>query len=123
MSAGINSSMLKKITGFLVRRKNGDISPAEAEKIQKASYALTHAEIKKKYSPVYLNILNGLDSEEKQIFEATVYYLVRIAQNKAKYSNEILEILDKKSKSDKLNPEFKEIIKRNLLDINLKNNR
>lgn len=123
MSTGISSSMLKKITGFLVRRKNGDISPAEAENIQKASYALAHAEIKKKYSPVYLSILNGLDSEEKQIFEATVYYLVRIARNKAKYCDEILEILDKKSNENRLNPEFREIIKRGIDDILLKNNR
>ena len=44
MSSGISTSMFKKITGFLVRRKSGDISPNEAEKIQKASYALTHTE-------------------------------------------------------------------------------
>jgi len=114
--------MLKKITGFLVRRKSGDISPAEAEKIQKASYALSHAEIKKKYSPVYLSILNGLDSEEKQIFEATVYYLLRIAHNKSKYYEDILEILDKKSNENRLNPEFREIIKRAIGELSLKNN-
>lgn len=115
--------MLKKITGFLVRRKSGDISPAEAEKIQKASYALTHAEVKKKYTPIYQSILGSLDSEEKQIFEATVYYLVRIAQNKPKYHTEILEILKEKSRNDRINPEFKEIIKEKLQAIKLKNNR
>lgn len=111
MVASISSSMLKKITGFLIRRKSSDISPAEAEKIQKASYALTHTEVKKKYTPVYQSILNGLESEEKQIFEATVYYLVRIAKNKPKYHDEILEILEEKSKNNRLNPEFKSIIK------------
>lgn len=122
MAASISSTMLKKITGFLVRRKNGDISPAEAEKIQKASYALIHAEVKKKYTPVYQGILNGLDSEEKQIFEATIYYLVRIAQNKPKYHDEILEILKEKSKNSRLSPEFREIIKINLQTIKSKNN-
>lgn len=117
MATGISSSMLKKITGFLVRRKSDDVSPADAEKIQKASYALNHAEIKKKYSPVYLSILNGLESDEKQIFEATVYYLVKIAQNKSKYNNDIKNILIEKSKESGLNPEFKDIIKRNIQKI------
>ena len=46
MTSGISSSMFKKIKGFIVRRKSSDISPTEAEKIQKASYALARAEVK-----------------------------------------------------------------------------
>lgn len=114
--------MFKKITGFLVRRKSGDISPNEAEKIQKASYALTHTEIKKKFSPVYLSMLNGLNSEEKQIFEATVYYLVKIALNKPKYRQDILKIMNEKIKESSINPEFREIIKTKVLELSLKNN-
>ncbi len=122
MSSGISTSMFKKITGFLVRRKSGDISPNEAEKIQKASYALTHTEIKKKFSPVYLSMLNGLNSEEKQIFEATVYYLVKIALNKPKYRQDILKIMNEKIKESSINPEFREIIKTKVLELSLKNN-
>ncbi len=122
MSSGISTSMFKKITGFLVRRKSGDISPNEAEKIQKASYALTHTEIKKKFSPVYLSMLNGLNSEEKQIFEATVYYLVKIALNKPKYRQDILKIMNEKMKESSINPEFREIIKTKVLELSLKNN-
>ncbi len=117
MSAKSSSSMLKKITGFLIRRKTDDISPSEAERIQKASYALTQAEIKKKFSPVYLDILKGLESEEKQIFEATVYYLSKIAQNKQKYKDDILNILKEKSKESRLNPEFRETIKSYIVEI------
>lgn len=120
MSSGISTSMFKKITGFLVRRKSGDISPNEAEKIQKASYALTHTEIKKKFSPVYLSMLNGLNSEEKQIFEATVYYLVKIALNKPKYRQDILKIMNEKMKESSINPEFREIIKTKVLELSLK---
>lgn len=122
MTAGISTSMLKKITGFLVRRKSGDISPAEAEKIQKASYALTHTEIKKKFSPVYLGISSGLDSEEKQIFEATAYYLTRIAANKPKYKEDILKIINDKLKDGSINPEFREILKTKVQELSLKNN-
>ena len=122
MSSRISTSMFKKITGFLVRRKSGDISPNEAEKIQKASYALTHTEIKKKFSPVYLSMLNGLNSEEKQIFEATVYYLVKIALNKPKYRQDILKIMNEKMKESSINPEFREIIKTKVLELSLKNN-
>ena len=122
MSSGISTSMFKKITGFLVRRKSGDISPNEAEKIQQASYALTHTEIKKKFSPVYLSMLNGLNSEEKQIFEATVYYLVKIALNKPKYRQDILKIMNEKMKESSINPEFREIIKTKVLELSLKNN-
>lgn len=122
MSAGINTSMLKKIKEFIVGRKSDDITPQEAEKIQKAAYALSKTEAKKKYSPVYLSFLSGLDSEEKQVFEATVYYLVKIASNKAKYRQEILDILNEKISQTGYNPEFREYIKQQLQNISLKNN-
>lgn len=122
MSAGVSSSMLKKITSFLSRRKSGDVSPAEAEKIQKASYALSHAELKKTYSPVYLSMLQGLDSEEKQIFEATVYYLMKIAENKQKYRSDIIKILNDKIEENKIRSEFREILKYQLSNFLLKNN-
>lgn len=122
MTSGISSSMFKKIKGFIVRRKSSDISPTEAEKIQKASYALARAEVKKYFSPVYLSILSGLDSEEKQIFEATAYYLTKIAINKAKYKEEILEILKNKVSQKDINPEYKEYLKQKIRDILTKNN-
>ena len=122
MTSGFSSSMFKKIKGFIVRRKSSDISPTEAEKIQKASYALARAEVKKYFSPVYLSILSGLDSEEKQIFEATAYYLTKIAINKAKYKEEILEILKNKVSQKDINPEYKEYLKQKIRDILTKNN-
>lgn len=122
MAASVSSSMLKKITGFLIRRKSGDISPSEAEKIQKASYALSQAEIKKKFSPVYLSMVSGLDSEEKQVFEASAYYLAKIAVNKQKYREEILEIFNEKINKNNINPEFKEFLKYYVQNILNKNN-
>ena len=117
MSEVINSSMLKKLKDFLIGRKSGEITPAEAEKIQKAYYTLIHTETKKKFSPTYLSLVNGLDSEEKQLFEASVYYLVRIAENKPKYKPEITEILNNKLSNKKLNPEYREYIKQQIKNI------
>lgn len=114
MAEAINSSMLTKIKEFLIGRRTGDISPADAEKIQKASYALSQAESKKTFSPSYLSILSGLESEEKQIFESTVYYLTRIANNKPQYDNEIKAILEDKARDKAINPKFREFIKQQL---------
>ncbi|MBR2273549.1 MAG: hypothetical protein IJ864_01780 [Alphaproteobacteria bacterium] len=121
MAEAISSSMLKKLKDFLIGRKHGEISPSEAEKIQKASYALTHAEIKKKFSPTYLSILSGLESEEIQLFEASVHYLVQIAANKSEYRQEIIEILKNEiTANHKLNPQYREYIKQQLKNISKK---
>ena len=112
-----NTSMLQKIKDFFTGRKSGDITPADAEKIQKAFYALSKVENKKTFSPTYLTLLPGLDSEEKQLFEASVYYLVRIAANKQKYRDEITEILKNKMEENKLNPSFREYIQQQIQNI------
>lgn len=117
MPATVSSSMFTKLKDFLIGRKSSEISPADAEKIQKASYALAHTEIKNKYSPTYLSLLPGLDSEEKQLFEASVYYLARIAANKPKYHQEIIEILQNKANAKQINPEFREYIKKQIKNI------
>lgn len=122
MAENISSSMLQKLKEFLTGRKNGEITPSDAEKIQKASYALTHTEVKKKFSPTYLSMLSGLDSDEKQLFEATVYYLVKIAKNKPKYRSEILEILKNKAAEIRINPAHREYIVQQLQNILSKNN-
>ena len=117
MAKAENSSVLQKVKNFLVGRKNGEITPAQAEKIQKVSYTLTHSEQKKKFSPTYLTIAKGLDSEEKQLFEASVYYLARIAANKAKYRQDIIDILTKKASEKRINPEFREYIMQQIQNI------
>lgn len=123
MAEKVNSSMLQKFKDFLIGHKSGDITPAEAEKIQKTSYALIHGEQKRKFTPPYLTILPGLDSEEKQLFEASVYYLVKIAANKSKYHKEILEILKNKADDKALKPEFREYIKQQIQNNLPKHNR
>ena len=102
MSDGVSASMFKKLKDFLIGRKAGDITPAEAHKIQKAS--------------------SGLDSEEKQIFEGTAWYLAKIAENKPKYQRAIVEILEAKIVEKGINPEFREYLKLQVQNILSKNN-
>ncbi|MBR5598748.1 MAG: hypothetical protein IKW39_01775 [Alphaproteobacteria bacterium] len=111
MSEKLNTSMLKAIKSFLLGKKDSDISPSEAEKIQKASYTLNTTEFKKHFSPTYLSIIQGLDSSDRQVFEATVYYLTQIAIKKNKYKNDIIKIMEDKLLSKSLSPEFKEYLK------------
>ncbi len=122
MAVSVSASMLKILKSFLLGQKKEDISPAEAEKIQKASYALNNAEIKKHFTPPYMTMLAGLNSQEKQVFEATVYYLVKIAVKKNRYRDDIIKHMQEKMHEKGLNPEFKEYIKNNIQKISLKNN-
>ena len=123
MSVSVSSSMLKILKGFLLGKKDGDITPSEAEKIQKASYALNNAEVKKRFSPTYISMLSGLDSQEKQVFEATVYYLTKIAIKKPKQQENIVKHLQDKMDTKGINPEFKECLKQHIQEILQKNNR
>ena len=122
MVASVSSSMLKILKSFLLGQKDKEITPSEAEKIQKAAYALNNADIKKRFTPPYLSMVSGLDSKEKQLFEATVYYLTKIAIKKSKYREDILNLLKEKSLSKGLSSDFKECIKQNIQKISLKNN-
>ena len=117
MSKDETSSVLQKLKDFLMGRKHSEITPAEAQKIQKAAYTLKHTETKKKFSPTYLSIVEDLNSEEKQLFEASVCYLAKIASNKAKYREDIIKILQTKAEEKKINPEFKEFIKQQIKNI------
>ncbi len=122
MAKGISVTMFKKIKEFLHKRKPDNMTPAEAQKIQKASYALSHTEIKKRFSPTYEGILLGLNSSEKQVFEASAWYLGRIAVNKPKYQAEIIEAMEQKSRQKGINPEFREYLKKQIQNILSKNN-
>lgn len=117
MSTSVSSSMFKKLKSFLLRSKDGEITPIEAEKIQKASYALNHTEVKKRFSPVYLSFVSGLNDSDKQVFDATLYYLKRIAINKQKYKEDIVKILEEKAIDSSISPEFRSNIKKSILEI------
>ncbi len=122
MAKGISIAMFRKIKEFLHKHKLDNMTPAEAQKIQKASYALAHTEIKKRFSPTYEGILQGLNSHEKQVFEASAWYLGRIAINKPKYQAAIIEAMEQKSCQKGLEPEFREYLKKQIQNILSKNN-
>ncbi len=117
MSVVLNASMLKKIKEFIIRRKSDDITPNEAEKIQRAWVAINQAEVKKKYTPVYQTLAAGLESEEKQVVEASAYYMAEIAVNKPQYTETILKIFQDKTLEVDINPEIREYLKRMIQNI------
>ncbi|MBQ8750438.1 MAG: hypothetical protein IJZ30_02230 [Alphaproteobacteria bacterium] len=122
MPVNISSPMLKILKSFLLGQKDKDITPSEAEKIQKASYALNNAEIKKRFTPPYANMLADLESPDKQVFEASLYYLTKIAIKKSRYREDIVKNMHEKVQNKSLNPEYKEAIKQQILKISQKNN-
>jgi CRISPR/Cas system-associated exonuclease Cas4 (RecB family) len=117
MSVVLNASMLKKIKEFIIRRKSDDITPSEAEKIQRAWVAINQAEVKKKYTPVYQTLAVGLESEEKQVVEASACYMAEIAVNKPQYTETILKIFQDKTLEVGINPEIREYLKRMIQNI------
>ena len=119
-TASVSASMLKVLKSFLLGKKDGDITPGEAEKIQKASYTLSLAETKKHFTPTYQTILQGLDSKDKQVFEASVYYLTKIAIKKNKYQKDIIKAMQDRLSSKTLSPEFKEYLKQYMQKMSVK---
>ena len=122
MPVNISSPMLKIIKSFLLGQKDKDITPNDAEKIQKASYALNNAEIKKRYTPPYVNMLADLENPDKQVFEASLYYLTKIAIKKSRYREDIVKNMHERLQNKSLNPEYKDAIKQQILKISQKNN-
>ncbi len=122
MSVNISSSMLKILKSFLLGEKDKDVTPSDAEKIQKASYALDNADIKKRFTPPYISMIADLDSSDKQVFDASLYYLTKIAIKKSRYREDIVKNMHEKLQNKSLNPEFKESLKQQILKISQKNN-
>lgn len=71
-----------------------EITPKQANAIQKTSYIISKKEFEKSCTPPYVAIAAQLGSDKQQIFEAAVFYLCTIAFNEPKYQNAIVHILD-----------------------------
>ena len=87
-------SIVKK-TGGLFTPSNNGITTAIARKIQRTSYEVTKRQEKDSFTPPYLWIAEELQSNDAQIFKASVYYLANIAINEPRYTDAILDILGK----------------------------
>lgn len=90
-------SFIQNVVNFLFLRPRGtkkkrNISPQEAIALQK-KYVADFCEVGLPYEVPYVEIAKQLFSEKETVFEAAVYYLTRIAQNKKETAEPIAAIL------------------------------
>lgn len=82
-----------------------EITPSKAKQIQKQANLNFQSNLEKNYTKPYLIIAAHLGAEKQQIFEAAVYYLFAIANNKPNYRQPIVEILGTYMNEHKKQPE------------------
>lgn len=103
-------SKLKKIvtktSTMLKGDKTAGITEAIARKIQKGAYEAEFRKDKENKTPPYLTIAEQLQSNDSQIYRASVYALRNIAKNEEKSKDAILEILQKSAEKKSKNAEL-----------------
>ena len=103
-------SKLKKIvtktSTMLKGDKTAGITEAIARKIQKGAYEAEFRKDKESKTPPYLTIAEQLQSNNSQIYRASVYALRNIAKNEEKSKDAILEILQKSAEKKSKNAEL-----------------
>ena len=103
-------SKLKKIvtktSTMLKGDKTAGITEAIARKIQKGAYEAEFRKDKESKTPSYLTIAEQLQSNDSQIYRASVYALRNIAKNEEKSKDAILEILQKSAEKKSKNAEL-----------------
>lgn len=103
-------SKLKKIVTKTSTMLKGDkttgITEAIARKIQKGAYEAEFRKDKESKTPPYLTIAEQLQSNDSQIYRASVYALRNIAKNEEKSKDAILEILQKSAEKKSKNAEL-----------------
>lgn len=77
------------------------ISPQQAHKIQKQDYIDLQKKFVKSCTPPFETIAQQLNDATNTVFEASVFYLCRIAVNEKKYQQEIISILKNYKKTHK----------------------
>lgn len=117
----MRKSSFKNMLDFLFRRQTTktkskkDISPQEALNLQKQAQSNT-CEIGQPYAEPYFEIAKQLFSEKESVFNAAVYYLVRIAQNEPTTVSPICAILQNYAQKN-TNPQRQEQLEKALQKI------
>ncbi len=89
----------------------GEISPRQANAIQKKSYLISKKEFEQICTPPYVAVAAQLGSNKQKVFEAAVFYLCTIAVNEPKYEKAILHVLDSYASEHEKIPQRAEYIK------------
>ena len=87
-----------------------EITPRQANAIQKTSYIISKKEFEKSCTPPYVAVAAQLGTDKQQVFEAAVFYLCVIAANEPKYKKAILHVLDSYAEEHKKFPSRAEYI-------------
>lgn len=98
-------SIVKKTGSLFTGNSNSGITEAIAKKIQRGAYEISKQGKKDTYSQPYLTIAEQLQSNDRQICQAAVFYLADIAINEKKNSESIIEILNKYADNNELEKE------------------
>ena len=99
------------------RSQDNDISEKIAQKIQKNSYDFSQQFHKDTYTPPYLSLVEQLEVDDEQIFQAAVYNLANIAIARSRYGQDIVNIFDNYLQKDSRKLERKDYVAHKLYEI------
>lgn len=99
------------------RSQDNDISEKIAQKIQKNSYDFSQQFHKDTFTPPYLSLVEQLEVDDEQIFQAAVFNLANIAKARNRYSHDIISILDNYLQKDVHKLERKDYVAHKLYEI------
>lgn len=103
---------------YAKKQKANNITPEDAISLQKQYFVdIANSNESCSYSPPYAEIAKQLFSAKPEIFRATVFYLVQIAENETKYLKEISTLLLHFKEKSQLSPEDAEFLDKNILDL------
>ncbi|MBE6458311.1 MAG: hypothetical protein IJW72_04280 [Alphaproteobacteria bacterium] len=97
--------------------QDNDISEKIAQKIQKNSYDFSQQFHKDTFTPPYLSLVEQLEVDDEQIFQAAVFNLTNIAKSRNRYSQDIIGILDNYLQKDSHKLERKDYVAHKLNEI------
>jgi hypothetical protein len=101
-------SLLKNLLTLVYGKKaaaDDNVSPRQAKDMQLACHSKTCDSGLNPYIPPYMEVAKQLFSEKDEIFQAAVYYLVKIAENESKYAEPISMLLKDFAKTAKISEE------------------
>lgn len=107
-------SLVKRTGRAIRRRRLSEISEDIARKIQRSAYDLSHSPRQDTYTPPYMDIVSQLQVRDAHIFRAAAFNLIEIARQQAKYRDDIVKILKRQLKEDRIASEEKEYVQQKL---------
>ena len=96
-------SLVEKTSNSFFSRKEPNITEDVARKIQKTDFELHKKDEKSALTPPYLTVIEQLETDDEQLFQAAAFTLANIALNEKKYAGNIISALEKSTGFDTKN--------------------